>query len=250
MIVRLIERFASLHLRPRRRKLAVARRGLRRATALAALAASAFASVSRPAFAQDAQVELLKPKARQGYYLGGGPRLMSLVVDDDEIGSLGGLFGFGVAFRFGQKVNEWLGLGLVFSGGGASNEDWSVGGGGLLLEAQIQPWLETDLALRVGIGVAGFSTARVDETQETDDDPSGTVGTMYTLGASYELFPWHRPDNYDSGGLAFSFFVEGQFTPGLGGVTSVGAVLGVEFTWWSGLSRNKLDLPVDAAFTK
>ncbi len=202
------------------------------------------------AAAQDAQVELLAPKARQGYYVGGGPRALSLVVDDEDIGSLGGMLGFGFAFRFGQKVNEWLGLGLVLSGGGAGNTDWSVGGGGLTLEAQVQPWLDTNLAFRLGIGVAGFAVSRVESAEETDDDPEGTVGSIYTLGASYEVYPWYEPGAYDSGGLAFSFFVEGQFSPGLGGVTSVGAVLGVEFTWWSGLSRNKLDLPVDAAFTK
>ena len=221
-----------------------------RAPLAGVLVAGMVVTAGGTARAQDTQVELLKPKARQGYYLGGGPRLLSLVVDDEDLGSLGGLFGFGVAFRFGQKVNEWFGLGLVLSGGGASNEDWSVGGGGLLLEAQLQPWQQTDLAFRLGIGVFGFGVSRVDSALETDDDPEGTFGAVYTVGASYELFPWYSAADYDSGGTAFSFFVEGQFSPGLGGVTSIGAIIGVEFTWWSGLNRNKLDLPVDAAFSK
>lgn len=207
-------------------------------------------ALGEAASAQDTQIELVKPRARQGYYVGGGPRLMSLVVEDDDIGSLGGMFGFGGAFRFGQKVYDWLGLGLALSGGGAANADWGAGGGGLMLEAQVQPWLETDLAFRLGIGVAGVGVSRINEDQATDDDPEGTVGSIYSVGASYELFPWYEPDKYDSGGLAFSFFVEGQFSPGLGGLTTYGAILGVEFTWWSGLSRNKLDLPVDAAFSR
>ena len=216
----------------------------------AVLASLVFVAIASEAHAQDAQLELRKPQARQGYYVGGGPRIVSLVVQDSDLGSLGGMFGFGAAFRFGQKVNDWLGLGLVLSGGGAGNAEWGAGGGGLMLEAQVQPWLQTDLALRLGIGVSGFGVTRVNEDRETDDDPSGTVGSIYSVGASYELFPWHDSAKYDSGGLAFSFFVEGQVTPGLGGLTSYGAIVGVEFTWWTGLSRNKLDLPVDAAFTK
>ena len=207
-------------------------------------------AVPAVAEAQDAQVELLKPRARQGYYVGGGPRVISLLVDDDDFGSLGGMFGFGMALRFGQKVNDWLGLGLNLSFNAGGNADWTLGGGGLQLEVQIQPWVETDLALRLGIGVSGFSVSRVDSDRETDDDPSGTLGAMYSIGASYELFPWYEAEKYDSGGLAFSFFVDGQFTPGLGGLTSFGAIVGVEITWWSGLNRNKLDLPVDAAFSK
>ena len=214
------------------------------------MAAALVLSLGAKAAAQDAQVELLEPRARQGYYFGGGPRALSMVVDDETIGGLGGMVGFGVSVRFGQKVNEWLGLGLAIGFGGAGNSDWTTGGGGLTLELQVQPWQQTDLAFRLGIGVAGMSIERVDSAQETDDDPSGTIGSVYTIGASYELFPWYEAKKYESGGLAFSFFVEGQFNPGLGGVTSVGAIVGVEFTWWSGLNRNKLDLPVDAAFTK
>ena len=217
---------------------------------VAAFAAAAALAMGTKASAQDAQVELLEPKARQGYYVGGGLRTLSMVVDDDEIGSLGGMVGFGVSLRFGQKVNEWFGLGLAVGFGGGGNADWTTGGGGLTLELQVQPWQKTDIAFRLGIGVAGLSIARVDDADETDDDPSGTVGSIYTIGASYELFPWYEAEKYESGGLAFSFFVEGQFNPGLGGVTSVGAVIGIEITWWSGLNRNKLDLPVDAAFTK
>ena len=225
-------------------------RSTRRAVVLAI--ATTTTLTTRPAVAQpqDAQVELLAPRARQGYYIGGGPRAVSLVVDDSDIGSLGGMIGFGAGLRFGQKVNDWLGLGLAASFSGASNEDWTAGGGGLLLEVSIQPWQETDLAFRLGIGVAGVGVSRVDADEETDDDPSGTFGSVYSVGASYELFPWYDAKKYDSGGLAFSFFVEGQFNPGLGGLTNYGAVIGVEFTWWSGLNRNKLDLPVDAAFTK
>ncbi|MEL7367372.1 MAG: hypothetical protein AAFN74_00560 [Myxococcota bacterium] len=199
---------------------------------------------------QDQQLELLAPKARQGYYIGIGPRIISWVVEDEDFGSLGGLVGFGASFRFGQKVNEWLGLGLVLGGGGAANVDWSAGGGGLQLEAQVQPWLETDLAFRFGIGVAGIGFTRADEARTTDDDPEGTFGAMYTVAASYELFPWHEEEKFESGGFAFSFFVEGQLSPGLAGITTYGAVLGIELTWWSGLNRNKLDLPPDAAFVK
>lgn len=197
---------------------------------------------------QDGEVELLKPRARQGYYLGGGPRVLTLAVDDEDFGGLGGMLGFGGSLRFGQKVLDWLGLGLMFTGGVAGNEDWGFSGGGLLLEVQAQPWVETDLAFRFGIGVSGFGVSRADANAETDDDPSGTVGAMYLLAFSYELFPFYEAEKYESGGLAFSFFVEGQITPGLGGLTSYGASIGIELTWWSGLSRNKLDLPVDAAF--
>ncbi len=224
--------------------------GLASAGLAAVVAFLGILGAPRTTAAQDTEIELLKPRARQGYYIGGGPRLISWVVDDDDIGSLGGTFGFGASLRLGQKVNDWLGLGIAFEGGAAGNADWDLAGGGLKLEIQVQPWADVDLAFRGGAGVLGLSVSRIESLDATDDDPEGTFGSLFTLGASYEIFPWYDAATYESGGAAFSFFVEGQVAPGLGGITTYGAVVGFEFTWWSGLNRNKLDLPVDAAFSK
>ena len=191
--------------------------------------------------------DLRKPAARQGYYIGGGYRSILLYSDSEDIGGLGPLLGGGLALRMGQMSNDWIGFGLSFMFGGGANDDWSSGYGGLSLEVNLEPPIDEDLTIRLGTGVAGLSLARVDKSQKRSDDPEGTFGAMFTVGASYDLFPFYEREAYESGGFAFTGFVEFQVIPG-DGLLTVSALVGLEVTYFFGLSRNKLDLPPEAAF--
>lgn len=205
-----------------------------------------FATVLGAGF--DAQaLDLEKPKARQGYYVGTGLRLALGTASGEDLGSLGTVTGFGFGFRFGEMATENFGLGLAFGGGGGGNEDWTVGGGNLSLEFMYTPVEALNLAIRSSIGLGFVSTARIDENAETEDDPQGGLGALYTVGASYDFFPFYEEDQYESGGWALTAFADLQFLPA-GEVTTKSFILGVEITWWSGLDRNKLDLPTAEAF--
>lgn len=211
------------------------------------LSCSALLAVATSTSAQ-AQ-DLRAPAPRQGFYLGGGLRsgVAAAAADADAVGDFGTLTHFGGFFRFGQKPLPWLGVGLALGGGSESNDDWSVGYGGLLFELQVEPFESLDLALRGGVGVGGGSASRMDLTLETEEDPGFMFGSMYQLGVSYDWFPFYDSKAYSSGGTALTFFVEGRFFPG-GDVTTGGGFIGVEITWWTGLDKRKLELPVDEAF--
>ncbi len=197
-------------------------------------------------FAAEAQ-ELEAPKARQGYYASLGLRLGLGTARGEDLGSLGTLNGAGGAFRFGEMATENFGLGLAIATGGGANENWTVGGGNLSLEFMYTPVEALNLAVRSSIGLGFVGTTRVDPEAETDDDPQGGLGALYTLGASYDFFPFYEEGKYESGGWAVTTFADLQFLPA-GGVTTANFILGVEITWWSGLRRNKLELPTSEAF--
>jgi hypothetical protein len=180
--------------------------------------------------------ELVAPAPRQGYYLGGGLRSGVLTMHSDNVGSLGLMQGGAFVVRAGEMAGNLFGFGITIAAGGGGNKEWGGGYGGLLMDFQLVP--EENLAVRAGIGLAGFGVGRADENQKKENDPKGGLGTIYTAGFSYDWFPfWEKGDG--SGGLAFSPFFEGQLIP-VSGVIAGGVFLGVEVTYWFGLSANRL----------
>jgi hypothetical protein len=216
---------------------------MKRALFLAAVLAAAPSS----AFAQ--QLELLKPAGRQGYYIGGGFRQAVLTMDADKVGNLGVMLGGGAAIRLGQMVDDFFGFGLAISMGGGSTSEWSGGYGALQLEGQIAPLDGEDLAVRLGVGLGALGIGRSDTAMETEDDPDGTFGTLYSLGVSYDLFPFYDAEKYETGGFAFTGYVDATLLPG-GNVLIAGIFLGLEITYWFGFQQSRLELPPDAAFQK
>lgn len=193
--------------------------------------------------------DLLRPAARQGYYLGGGIRQAAMFTDTDAAGNLGFMMGGAFALRAGQMVDDLIGFGLAITSGGGSNDDWTGGYGGLLLEVQLTPLSTDDFAIRGGVGIGGLFIGRADESMEREDDPSGTAGSLYTLGVSYDLFPFYDKGSSDTGGFAFTGFLEGMLLPG-GSVTTGGVLLGLEITYWFGFQKNRLELPNAEAFVE
>lgn len=214
-------------------------------TVIRILALTLLTSVALGATQARAQL-LVEPEARQGYYIGGGLRF-GVTSADSDVGAFGTQFYNGGLLRFGQKPLPWLGFGLSIGGGNQANDDWVVGYGGLMLEAEIEPFADLDLAIRLGAGAAGGGVDRKDDRLETDDDPSFAFGSMFSAGLVYEWFPFYDPKSYRSGGFGVGFVAEGRLFPG-GDITAGGFFLGIETTWWTGLPKRKLDLPADLAF--
>lgn len=187
---------------------------------------------------------LVKPAGRQGYYIGGGLRQAAMDMISDTAGNLGFMTGGAFTLRLGQMAGEEFGFGLVLYSAGGSNDDWTGGLGALQLEGQVI--IFPDLALRGAIGFGGMGVSRVKPEEEREDDPSGTAGSLYTLGVSYDWFPWWEKGD-SSGGLAFTVFVEGALLPG-SDLTAFGILGGIEVNYWFGIGDNKLDLDPDQAF--
>lgn len=205
-------------------------------------------ALATPTLAQAQDVELLRPEPRQGAYLGGGIRSGYTGVHSDTAGFIG-LLGGAFTLRVGQMANEWLGFGLLAASGGGANQEWGGGYGGLSLELQLKPLAEHDLAVRLATGVAGMGIGRVDEAQKRKDDPSGAFGALYTVGVSWDLFVSAKKEALDTGGLAFTPFIEVQLLP-TDTLTTWTAFAGIELTYWFGLARNRLELPTDRAFDR
>lgn len=192
--------------------------------------------------------DLTAPEARQGYYLAAGARSTVSTARDDEIGSLGAGGGGEGVLRVGQMVTPRLGLGVAVGGGAARSSEWDRVGGGLSIEGQIAPVAGLDLAVRAGVGLGVRSLTRRDEMAETDDDPTGIFGSLYTAGVSYDWFVSRR-DAAGSGGLAVTLAAEARVLAG-SDIVDAGMLVGLELTYWGGLRRNQLALPVAEAFAE
>lgn len=192
--------------------------------------------------AEDEEIVLLPPEARQGYFisLGGAGMVNVNQSTEDDVDTVYGSY---YNLRLGQLVTEWLGFGLQFSGGFGEDGPgrWSVGFGGLQLDAHVVP---TDkLAVRIGVGAGGLSAT---DAESRDGALKGTGGAYYSAGVSYDWFPFY---DKGSGGFGVTPLAQAMWFPGAlwdGYLFTVG----VEMTWWSGLPKNQLDLPIDEAFTK
>lgn len=192
------------------------------------------------------EIELLKARGRQGFFIALGTRGAYLGLDAEPVGNLGFFQGGTFNFRFGEMVNDLIGFGMNIETGGGQTSDWAGGYGGLMVEVQLTPF-DFDLAFRGSVGVAAFGLGRKEEAEEREDDPSGSYGSYYGLGLSYDWFPFH--DEGDSGGFSIASFVEGRIMP-LGDILIGGAFVGVELTYFFGFDKNRLDLSVEKAFQK
>ncbi len=201
------------------------------------------------AAAQEAK-ELIEPGPRQGYYFGIGTRSGLFAAEDHKLGGLGALLGGGFALRFGQLTDNNIGVGLGLEFGGGSNDDWVGGYGALVLEGHYRLIDTLPVALRGSVGLATGGFSRADPNAETSkDDPDRMFGALFTAGVSYDVFPWWKKGEYDSGDPGLTFFLEGKFLSG--GDTNMGcAFFGIEFSYYSGFQKSRLKLPIEKAFTK
>ena len=192
-------------------------------------------------------VELVPPKARQGFHLGLGLRSGAMGANADPVGDMG-LFQGGVFnFRFGQMANNLIGFGLSIDFGGGRSKDWVLGLGALSVLFQLAPFQKVNITFHAAVGPGFAAVQRKDKDLEQEDDPSGGYGAMYNLGATYDWFPFY--DKGDSGGFSLATFVEARFFP-TGDIITGGVFAGFEVAYWFGYGKNRLELEVDDAYKK
>jgi hypothetical protein len=202
---------------------------------LSALALAVLAS-TRTASAEDL---LESPRERQGYYLALGAH-SAISYSREEGEGLGPMAGFATTLRLGQLLTDKIGLGLAIDVGGASGDDQSATLFGLGLAGQYELARNFAAHASVGLGVVSLSSP-----EDDDDEVRGAVGAAYTVGLTYDWFPWGRR----SGGWAVTPGLQLRAVPSEE-VDAFAIYFGVEVSYWSGLPRNQLELPASEAYGK
>lgn len=202
---------------------------------LAPPVAFAFLIASGAAAAQ----ELEPPRPRQGYYISLGAYGVGALSHDRLDGWLGGMAGPGGSLRLGEALLDWLDLGVGFAAAGAFDEQYVALVGHVALEAQLRPVEPLFVRLSAGFGFTDFT-----RRQKGIERPLGRIGGSYAAAVGWDFFPGH---DGSSGGLAIAPVIWFEAGPGEEFTTLVGGI-GIEISWWTGLPREQLDLPLDEAF--
>lgn len=193
----------------------------------------------RPAHAQTTTA-LDKPSPRQGYYLSAGLHATSQFIwkDSDAQGARSSI---GNTLRLGEMLTSRFGLGLLIGFTNADTAEDTAFMGGLSLEGQARVW--RNLAVHAATGL-GFVQLTEKNPVNPDDASEGVGGAMYTLGVSYDFFPYRKAL---SGGLSLSPTLRMHYIPG-DALDGLAVFAGLDVIWWTGIPKNQLDLPPDRAF--
>ncbi|MDJ0762528.1 MAG: hypothetical protein QNJ97_06010 [Myxococcota bacterium] len=191
-------------------------------------------------FGNVAAEQLKSPASRQGYYFslgGGGAITAGFNGDEDEwLSPFAGPIG---TLRTGQSILDWLDLGIGLGTGGIFNRDYSAIIGHLAVEAQFRPLDPLFIRASTGFGFADVSRRKKNAKKIT-----GQFGGAYGLAVGYDFFPFYRQG---SGGFGITPTISAMV--GAGDMfTTVTMTIGIEISWWTGLPKDQLDLPIDQAY--
>lgn len=197
------------------------------------------ATMSMARFASAQQLE--EPRDHQGYYIALGGYGDAVFVNEDKNGWRDPWLGGSGDLRLGEAIFDWFDLGIGIGVGSTVEEGYRAIIGHLSLETQFRP-LEP-LFVRLGIGM-GF--ADVSRTEKGLEEVIGRFGADFTVAIGYDFFPGKEGQ---SGGFAISPVV--GFRAGPANLTSTYAVfVGIEISFWTGLSKDQLNLPMEEAYRK
>ena len=183
--------------------------------------------------------ELEIPKPHQGYFVSVGAYGAASLARQHEGNRSMSLFGPGGDVRFGQAVFDRLDLGLGLGAHAAFDSEYRAVLGHLSVEMQLRPW--AGLFIRLGVG---FGLADVSRTKSGLEKVDGRIGGAYTAALGYGFFPAY---NGGSGGLEISPILGLQAGPG-SLLSTYELFGGIEISFWTGLSKDQLELPMESAF--
>jgi len=183
--------------------------------------------------------ELMPPAPRQGYYISLGAYGVVGGSHDRVDGWLGAMAGPGGSLRLGESLLPWLDLGIGFAAAGLYDQQYVSLVGHVSFEVQLRPIDPLFARVSVGFGFTDFT-----RREKGIDKPLGRIGGSYGIAVGWDLFPG---DQRGSGGFAITPVVWFEAGPGEEFTTLAGGI-GLEISWWTGLPRERLDLPVDEAF--
>jgi len=184
-------------------------------------------------------LELALPKPNQGHYLALGVYTLGAMAFDDDRGTRQPSFGTGFSLRLGEAVTDWLDLGLAFALGstfGAEQDALSLG----RFTVHSQWYVNRRWFLQAGFGATNGQGADPEDLHQN----RGRYGDVYLAGLGTNLY---LSDATHSGGWVLSPVLSVEVGPD-STFSTTALWLGLEVSWWSGLSRDKLELPVGEAY--
>ncbi len=209
------------------------------ARALRLLGVTAALGLAMPSVAHAAPAQAPPPPdPHQGYFVAVGLHYGGARVRDTQRGGWAPMaHGPHLSLRAGEAVTSWLDLGLDLGLG------YGVGGdrvtlGHLTAQARWYPLPRWFVHTGAGLGASGGPDP------DNDGFDRGRFGDLYVLGIGTNRYLGKKTI---SGGFIMSPVVKFQLGPGKD-FMSTALWVGVEFSWWSGLSRNKLELSPDEAY--
>lgn len=184
-------------------------------------------------------VKLQKPFARQGEFVALGAHFGMATADDKDYGIRKPSFGPAFTLRLGEAIVDWADIGLEFGFGLQAGKE-KLTSGRIIAHTRLYPMERFFIHTGFGFGFAGGPDP------EEPAFKRFRYGDVYVLGIGANLY---LRDRNKSGGPMFSPSVTFELGPDREFTTGV-AWLGAEFSWWSGLRRHQLDLPIDDAYSR
>ena len=185
------------------------------------------------------RVRLEKPKPAQGYYLSLGAYSVGAMAFDEQRDTRAPTLGPGFSLGYGQALTPWLELGL-----------------GIGYVQTVGEPVDTLSLFRMGLDSRWHFTERwfanagfgVSAGQGEDPEDAGVTrdryGDVYHLGLGRNLY---LSSANQSGGWVLSPVLNAEIGPERP-ITTAAVWLGLEVSWWTGLPKRQLDLPLDEAY--
>jgi hypothetical protein len=185
------------------------------------------------------ETHLEVPRPSQGYYISLGAYGVGAMAFDKGRGVRSPTPGMGYSLRLGEAITPWLDLGLSFGLG------WTFGDQAdklsltrLVVDSQ---WHVTEhWFIRAGFGAGNGQGP----DPERFSDVRGVFGDTYLAGVGTNVY---LSDKHKSGGWVLTPLVSLEVAPD-NQFTTASVWLGLEISWWSGLTRDKLELPIEQAY--
>jgi len=186
----------------------------------------------------DSEQVLPAPDPHQGYFFSFGAYYGGVAALDPGRGGWRPVsHGPSVSLRVGEALTSWVDIGLDL-GMGKTFGRGSLILGHLTAHARWYPTPRWFVHTGLGVGASGGPDP------DYADFDRGRYGGLFVLGVGTNRY---LGDPKASGGPMLTPFLKFAAGPG-SEFTTLSLWLGVEFAWWSGLARDKLDLRPDEAY--
>lgn len=186
-------------------------------------------------------VTLVEPRPNQGHFIAFGFHGLGAMAFDENRGTRAPTFGQGFSLRLGESLTDWLNLSLAFALGstrGDKSDAFTLGRFGVTSQ-----WYFTNrLFAQAGFGATNGQGADPDD----HDLNRGRYGDVCLTGLGYDFY---LSDSQQSGGWVFTPMLTAEVGPD-SKFTTTALWIGVELGYFTGLSRDKLSLPVPKAYAR
>lgn len=212
--------------------------------ALLSIAAPFALLLPRLASAQSApppQVELEEPKPRQGHFIAAGVYGIGAMGFDESRGTRDPTFGQGFTLRLGESLTRWLSLSLSAGIGttyGPKRDKLSL----IRFGVSTQWYVTERWSLQAGFGA---TNGQGPDPQDYGRNRS-RYGAFGLAGIGYDFY---LTNGAQSGGWLVTPMMTADVGPA-SKLTTTSLWVGIELSYWTGVSRDKLRLSTPNAYSK